>query len=71
MGDYLRWFVALGLLTAQDDAAYLAGLDQVSPGLNHRPTASVWCAGVDQTFDSEAGNTAHLIQSGNQECSTT
>jgi hypothetical protein len=24
MGDYLRWFVALGLLTAGDDAAYLA-----------------------------------------------
>jgi hypothetical protein len=31
MGDYLRWFVALGLLTAQQEAAYLAGFTDGGP----------------------------------------
>jgi hypothetical protein len=31
LSDYLRWFVALGLLTAQDDAGYLAGFTDGGP----------------------------------------
>jgi len=31
MADYLRWFVALGLLTAQDNAAYLARFNEGGP----------------------------------------
>ena len=31
MGDYLRWFMALGLVTAEEDAAYLAGFTDGGP----------------------------------------